>query len=694
MADKIVKDLSESFLNCCICMNHFKTPKMLPCIHSFCQECLLKYANTQKGNDIACPTCRKVCTLPEAGVKGLQTNFHLVNLAEKVVLLEKLTSPKERTNVCDSCKHQEVVAFCFECNFAICSKCKDHHLLFPVLRSHSVVPTEAISDPKFQTGWRNPTSPFCDMHSSEKLNFYCKTCSKLICRECTIVMHSKPDHEYVDVVTQVSTITEALTTMLDKSNDNLSKGLSFIMRGKEGSEAIKEMSRKLKNEITEQCLKKLSEVEKMLNDQKSSLVKIVSGVESKKVEIIEAKLQIAEDWVGRMKDAQDLTQHVIQEGNPWELLGMSADLMNAFETLQVESEDLDWQDTQLQQDVIFNPEHISDVRLGACDYSSEAVATDPNGNFILCHFDLSNKMLHLRALIKESKYSKVERFPPYQWQHEVPTGTKVNITAGRQNYLYIALGKVVAIFNCQSKECLNEKKIYDQNEPNEFLSSIAYSPRAEEMCNCVNLNKFDSWDVGFSNRQNRYGLQFNAIFMFPSNYDVLFGCEEGNLLKYSLQNQTWSTFDLPPPPEFNEGQILFYEGLRKDPVVVSQRYVRSTHHHRSRGRSHGRYVYEMTDEFVCFIAWLDFKFDAKSNHKTKRWILKEYCTQKKVFVGVLDNLKGKEEALPAALHCKELDNGGMEIHLCDSQGRVISYKRGAYQENPVPYQRYDPEAEA
>ncbi|PIK47686.1 hypothetical protein BSL78_15460 [Apostichopus japonicus] len=95
MAGKVVKDLSEDFLSCCICMNQFKTPKMLPCIHSFCEECIEKYAAKQDGNEVPCPTCRKVCTLPEAGVKGLQTNFHLINLAEKVNLLEKLTSRRK-----------------------------------------------------------------------------------------------------------------------------------------------------------------------------------------------------------------------------------------------------------------------------------------------------------------------------------------------------------------------------------------------------------------------------------------------------------------------------------------------------------------------------------------------------------------------------------------------------------------------
>ncbi|KAJ8032935.1 E3 ubiquitin-protein ligase TRIM56 [Holothuria leucospilota] len=678
MADKIVKDLSDNFLNCCICMSPFKTPKMLPCIHSFCTECLVKYAKTQKGNDIACPTCRKVCTLPESGVKGLQTNFHLVNLAEKVTLLEKLTSSKKRTNLCDSCKNKEVAAFCFDCNFAICSKCKDQHTLFPVLRSHTVVPTEEIADPKFQTGWRNATSPYCDLHSSEKLNFYCKTCSKLICRDCTIVMHAKPGHEFTDVATQVNTVKEALTAMLDISNKNLTKGLDFIQRGKDGSKTIKKTSEGLKKDIAAHCLKRVAETKKILIDQKASLLRHVSDEETEKVENILTRLQSADDWVGRMRNAQNLTQHVIEENNPWELLGMSADIIKAFETLQIESEELDWCDSYLTQQIVFTSGQIPDIQLGYCDHLSEAVTTDPYGNFILCHFNLSSKMLYIRVLMKESNYSKVERFPPHPWKHEIPDNAKLNVTARRSDFLYVELGKVIAIFNCKSKECSNEKTIFKQSKPNELVSSIEYCPSTGQMCTCVNKNKFDWWDKDFNNPQKGYTLQSNAMYMFPSRYDVLFGCEQGDLMKYSVEKQTWSTLTLPPPPEFKDGQIIFYEGLRKGSFQCGQRYHQ------------GRYVTNMTDEFVCFLVWVHYKIDAKSNKKSKRWILKEYCTQTKKFLGVLEDVPEDEMKIPAALYCKEVGNGGMEIYLCDNQGKVESYKRDRNQGNPALYKKMLP----
>ena len=41
MAEKIIKAKAiEELLECTICLEQFKNPKMLPCQHTFCENCL------------------------------------------------------------------------------------------------------------------------------------------------------------------------------------------------------------------------------------------------------------------------------------------------------------------------------------------------------------------------------------------------------------------------------------------------------------------------------------------------------------------------------------------------------------------------------------------------------------------------------------------------------------------------------
>ena len=67
-------------LYCPICADLYEEPLMLPCTHSFCQECLkerlLKGHVTKKQLSVTfdCPVCRKDVTLDQNGLDGLPSN--------------------------------------------------------------------------------------------------------------------------------------------------------------------------------------------------------------------------------------------------------------------------------------------------------------------------------------------------------------------------------------------------------------------------------------------------------------------------------------------------------------------------------------------------------------------------------------------------------------------------------------------
>ena len=79
----------EEQLTCHVCLDFYKDPKTLPCLHSFCCSCLGKLPLVN-GNIIVCPTCRTDATLPSpAGIDGFPTAFHLNNLKDMHSLRQK-----------------------------------------------------------------------------------------------------------------------------------------------------------------------------------------------------------------------------------------------------------------------------------------------------------------------------------------------------------------------------------------------------------------------------------------------------------------------------------------------------------------------------------------------------------------------------------------------------------------------------
>ena len=77
--------MASHHLTCSLCLDKYDTkdrmPKSLPCLHSFCRQCLVLFLeNHRDESNLPCPICREVFPQPENGVDGLHTNFMLRDL--------------------------------------------------------------------------------------------------------------------------------------------------------------------------------------------------------------------------------------------------------------------------------------------------------------------------------------------------------------------------------------------------------------------------------------------------------------------------------------------------------------------------------------------------------------------------------------------------------------------------------------
>jgi len=70
---------------CPICKEVYTDPRVLPCGHTFCRQCIGAFREQQQ--QLACPLCRKGFRLPANGVGDLPKNFALVDILEPKELL-------------------------------------------------------------------------------------------------------------------------------------------------------------------------------------------------------------------------------------------------------------------------------------------------------------------------------------------------------------------------------------------------------------------------------------------------------------------------------------------------------------------------------------------------------------------------------------------------------------------------------
>lgn len=73
---------------CGICGDLLAQPRALPCLHSYCRDCLSQLFaanNLSVGSYFNCPQCRHRCQVPIHGVLGFPINFFVENIKQQVI---------------------------------------------------------------------------------------------------------------------------------------------------------------------------------------------------------------------------------------------------------------------------------------------------------------------------------------------------------------------------------------------------------------------------------------------------------------------------------------------------------------------------------------------------------------------------------------------------------------------------------
>ncbi|BFZ23122.1 hypothetical protein BsWGS_26161 [Bradybaena similaris] len=144
----------DDILTCGICLEVFKEPKLLPCLHRFCESCLNRHITESVSTTAAeqggfsCPCCRSFTPAqnptgpPSEWAAQFKTDF----------VIKELVSFRSRapTQVKYSCRtHKEIVCdyYCVDCSRILCHRCalESHRRCNQVLTL-----TEAVNDRKIK----------------------------------------------------------------------------------------------------------------------------------------------------------------------------------------------------------------------------------------------------------------------------------------------------------------------------------------------------------------------------------------------------------------------------------------------------------------------------------------------------------------------------------------------------------------
>ncbi|XP_070205464.1 transcription intermediary factor 1-beta-like [Littorina saxatilis] len=243
--------VTSADIECPVCHDDFTNPKLLPCNHLACRDCVLSWLQKEGGQG-GCPLCRApILSSTQQGqgqlvamVDSLPTDFATAALVESHNVLTG-------SHICAMCENNvTATSYCFACSIKLCKACTRHHKKLPATRDHTLEQLNKLTAKRLAANHQAT----CNNHSNRPAEVYCSAHQELICMLCATTNHrSCPD---VKAITDVAREKRTELTQQSQRLKEIAAGLAKQM--KVAKEKFKGMHKTVDDvfDDIEQCCKK------------------------------------------------------------------------------------------------------------------------------------------------------------------------------------------------------------------------------------------------------------------------------------------------------------------------------------------------------------------------------------------------------------------------------------------------------
>ena len=267
----VLDRFGEDYLNCSICHERYKQPKILNCLHSFCEGCLGKYQPSQGLVKLACPICRQETVILEGGIPGLKTNFNLSGMVEAFKQPEMIKASGE---------------------------------------SVPGTPLDRVPTPTPRTVLE------CQKHPGEKTWFYCEPCEALVCQVCTAKTHKC--HEFHEIDAAATTCRDSLRVFFPRIEDLL----VGIEEELEVAESVSRQVAAAADKSREEVEERASAAMAMVIDARRRILDEISTTETEATKPMKDRNKRLTVLKDRMQHSVTISEHLTDNATDEDLLSL------------------------------------------------------------------------------------------------------------------------------------------------------------------------------------------------------------------------------------------------------------------------------------------------------------------------------------------------------------------------------------
>ncbi|XP_019634329.1 PREDICTED: E3 ubiquitin-protein ligase TRIM56-like [Branchiostoma belcheri] len=322
-------EVSGDSLECSICCYTFKNPKVLPCLHTFCEHCLREWVQKNDGDTFLCPICRQPVPLPQDGVEGLKDNVFLARLVKAVTEHHKIRQGKD-VLLCTSCDEgKPATSRCSECAEFLCESCESAHRLVRATKGHTLFTFEELKTGKYDKVFRARTAPPCSKHSGEILKLYCRTCETPICNECALFEHRDSQHDFARIEEVAAEKRETILALTPQCQARM----QFFCETEGVQKRLKEQLQLNAEGARQNVQKTVQTLIALVKEEGERLLTCVDTEEKSRRKQIDAGIEAAQISLASAKSTCEFAETLAREGGDYEVVSFSQDMTSRLNDL-------------------------------------------------------------------------------------------------------------------------------------------------------------------------------------------------------------------------------------------------------------------------------------------------------------------------------------------------------------------------
>ncbi|PVD36817.1 hypothetical protein C0Q70_03807 [Pomacea canaliculata] len=264
---------------CAVCTNDFTTPKILPCGHLLCRECVISWMDSK--SNAGCPLC--ACPIVEHQGNSPQSSVNVVDALPTDYVMEAIVESSRvlvKDDMCTICEDVRAEYICMQCVEKMCPSCMKIHKKMSISRSHDVESVSTVTPERLAAS----RPALCADHVTEKAEFFCVDHNLVICTPCFSNIHC----ECLDVKSldkKLKSAEDALGSLREKllkAEDNLKQAIVKLNARVQTANITEQENMALVDKTCDRLQTMLDEcrkqVKKLISDSVSKFKKSLSYV--------------------------------------------------------------------------------------------------------------------------------------------------------------------------------------------------------------------------------------------------------------------------------------------------------------------------------------------------------------------------------------------------------------------------------